>query len=79
MMKTAIQISPIESVSKVDIEVFNGKKQKKMLNVNSVHDIEKLKQTMGKDGRLHYTVTIDKRSYGVSDVEGTRIKKLLNK
>ncbi|KRM54913.1 hypothetical protein FC18_GL001876 [Lacticaseibacillus sharpeae JCM 1186 = DSM 20505] len=63
----------------MDIEVFNGKKQKKMLNVNSVHDIEKLKQTMGKDGRLHYTVTIDKRSYGVSDVEGTRIKKLLNK
>ena len=63
----------------MDIEVFNGKKQKKTLNVNSVSDIEKLKQTMGKDGRLHYTVTIDKRSYGLSDVEGARIKKMLNK
>ncbi|WP_127848598.1 hypothetical protein [Lacticaseibacillus hulanensis] len=63
----------------MDIEVINGKSHKVSLKISDLADIEKLKQSMGKDGKMHYIVTINKRSYGVSDVEGDRIKRLLGK
>ncbi|WP_155286362.1 hypothetical protein [Lacticaseibacillus zhaodongensis] len=63
----------------MEINVISGKSKKLTLQVADLSEIEKLKQSMGKDGKMHYIVTIDKRRYSLSDDEGLRIKKLLGK
>lgn len=61
----------------VDIEVISGKSRKVTLKISDVSEIEKLKQSMGKDGKMHYIVTIDKRRYSLADSEGRRLARML--